>query len=65
MQYLPQILVRMRKGGVSNATLWNRLRANNEDYLSWKMNGLNPPILLRIRKPLSKLSQFIKRPKDQ
>ena len=64
VEYIPEIIVKMRQGGQSNSSIWNRLRANNEDYLSWKMNGLNPPILLRIRKPLSKLSQFIKRPKD-
>jgi hypothetical protein len=53
----------MRIGGISNYSIWNRLRANNEDYISWKMNGFNPPMFIRLRKPLSKLGQFFKRPK--
>jgi glycosyltransferase len=64
VQYLPEILVRMRNGGVSNASIWNRLRGNNEDYIAWKMNGFYPPLFIRIRKPLSKLSQFFKRPNN-
>ena len=64
VQYLPEILVRMRKGGVSNASIWNRLRGNNEDYIAWKMNGFYPPLFIRISKPLSKLSQFFKRPNN-
>ena len=60
--YIPEILVHMRLGGVSNSTILNRLRGNNEDYLSWKLNGLKPPLFLRLRKPISKLLQFIKRP---
>ena len=63
ISYLPKIMVKMRIGGISNYSIWNRLRGNNEDYISWKMNGLNPPMFIRLRKPLSKLSQFFKRPK--
>ena len=62
VNYLPKILVKMRIGGISNYSIWNRLRGNNEDYLSWKMNGINPPLFIRFKKPLSKLSQFFKRP---
>lgn len=49
----------MRVGGVSNASLKNRLAANKEDYLAWKINGLIPPFGLRIIKPLRKIFQFI------
>jgi len=62
VSYLPKIMVKMRIGGISNYSIWNRFRGNNEDYLSWKMNGFNPPMFIRIKKPLSKLSQFFKRP---
>ena len=62
--YLPKILVKMRIGGISNYSIWSRLRGNNEDYIAWKMNGLTPPFFIRIRKPLSKLIQFFKRPKN-
>lgn len=57
--YLPQFLSLMRVGGASNASLKNRLTANKEDYLAWKINGLNPPFGLRIIKPLRKIFQFI------
>jgi glycosyltransferase involved in cell wall biosynthesis len=62
--YMPEIMVKMRTGGESNATIWNRLRGNNQDMKAWELNGLKSPKFLRLRKPLSKLSQFIKRPKD-
>src|SRR5579859_3321347 len=41
-RYIPRVIVKMRAGGVSNATLWNRLKANKEDRLAWKLNGLQP-----------------------
>lgn len=59
--YLPQIITRMRMGGVSNASVKNRRRANQEDRLAWTLNGLNPGTFTFIRKPLSKVSQFIKK----
>tara|TARA_B000000532_G_scaffold226690_1_gene205157 strand:+ start:1836 stop:2606 length:771 start_codon:yes stop_codon:yes gene_type:complete len=64
VSYLPKILVKMRIGGISNYSIWNRLRGNNEDYISWKMNGLRPPMFIRFKKPLSKLPQFFKRPNE-
>ncbi|NEM98881.1 glycosyltransferase family 2 protein [Pontibacter burrus] len=57
--YLPEVLVRMRVGGKSNVTLKNRIRANQEDYRAWRINGLNPPFYTRFLKPLRKLVQFI------
>ena len=61
--YIPQILVKMREGGQSNASVLNRLRANREDSLAWKINQLYPPLLIRIKKPLIKLKQFFRKPK--
>ena len=61
-QYIPQILVKMRVGGQSNASLKNRFAANREDYRAWKENGYRPPFGLRITKPLSKIPQFFRRP---
>lgn len=60
--YLPETIIKMRVGGQSNVTLKNRLAANKEDRLAWKMNGLTPG-LATVRKPLSKLTQFIKKGK--
>jgi hypothetical protein len=60
LAYLPEILVRMRLGGQSNVSLANRLEANREDRKAWEMNGLKPGRLTLIRKPLSKVFQFLK-----
>src|SRR5580698_2816585 len=57
--YIPMVIVKMRAGGVSNASLWNRLRANQEDRLAWKLNGLRPYFFTLYLKPLRKISQFI------
>ncbi|MGL5889974.1 MAG: glycosyltransferase, partial [Bacteroidia bacterium] len=56
--YLPEVLVLMRTGGVSNASLRNRIRANREDRKAWQINGVKPALFTLIRKPLSKLKQF-------
>jgi len=59
--YLPKVIVKMRAGGMSNASLKNRLRANREDRMAWKMNGLNPWIFTTWLKPLRKITQFFLR----
>ena len=56
--YLNKILVKMRVGGMSNRNLFNRLRANNQDSLSWTINNLKKPFFLRVKKPLKKIKQF-------
>jgi glycosyltransferase involved in cell wall biosynthesis len=57
--YLPKVIVKMRAGGMSNASLSNRLRANQEDRLAWKLNGLKPYFFTLYLKPLRKIHQFI------
>jgi glycosyltransferase involved in cell wall biosynthesis len=56
--YIPKILVFMPVGGVSNASLKNRWKANREDRQAWKINNLKPKFYTAIWKPLSKLKQF-------
>jgi glycosyltransferase involved in cell wall biosynthesis len=58
VSYLNRVTVRMRVGGVSNASLSNRIKANREDKKAWKINGLTPKPFTLILKPLSKISQF-------
>ena len=58
-QYLPKVMIHMRAGGVSNVSLKNRLRANREDRKAWKINGLKPKWFTLLRKPLSKLIQYL------
>jgi glycosyltransferase len=57
-QHLPKVMIHMRAGGVSNVSFKNRLRANREDRLAWKINGLKPKWFTLLRKPLSKLKQY-------
>ena len=57
--YIPQVLVRMRAGGQSNRNLWQILKANIECYQAWKRNNLNISPLIMLRKPLSKLVQYL------
>lgn len=59
--YLPRVIVNMRVGGMSNASLSNRLRANKEDRKAWEMNGLTPRSFTLLFKPLRKLIQYVKR----
>jgi len=57
--YLPEIIVMMRAGGVSNSSIGNRIRANKEDLEAWRVNELKPRFYTLWLKPLRKLSQFI------
>lgn len=59
--YLPRVIVKMRVGGVSNANLKNRIKANQEDRKAWKVNGLKPTAFTLFFKPLSKLLQFVRK----
>ena len=56
--YLDRVLVNMRTGGVSNATLGNRLRANREDRRAWDLNDARAPLALGFLKPFRKLNQW-------
>lgn len=62
--YIPAVLVKMRTGGVSNASLGNRLRANRMDRLAWRINGLHPRPWTMYLKPITKLSQLFRRRTD-
>ncbi|MCL4856489.1 MAG: glycosyltransferase [Flavobacteriales bacterium] len=61
ISYLPRVIVKMRVGGVSNASLKNRIKANQEDRKAWEVNGLKPHAFTLIFKPLSKLMQFVRK----
>lgn len=57
-QYIPEVLVKMRVGGASNASLKNRIKANKEDAMAWKLNDLKPYFFTMWLKPLRKVLQF-------
>lgn len=58
--YLPEEVVHMRTGGVSNQTIKNRVLANKNDRIAWKANGIVPYFFTLYLKPLRKIFQFIK-----
>jgi glycosyltransferase len=57
--YLQEVLVKMRTGGVSNGSWTGRLKANFEDRMAWKMNNLRPYFFTLYLKPFRKLFQFV------
>jgi glycosyltransferase involved in cell wall biosynthesis len=59
--YIPEVLVHMRTGGVSNATLVNRLVANRMDAKAWEVNGLKPYPWTLWAKPVRKIGQWFRR----
>jgi glycosyltransferase involved in cell wall biosynthesis len=61
LAYLPETTIVMREGGVSNANLGNRVRANQEDRKAWELNGLKPYFFTLTLKPLRKIVQLIER----
>ncbi|MEA2116725.1 MAG: glycosyltransferase family 2 protein [Thermodesulfobacteriota bacterium] len=56
--YLPEVLVKMRTGGVSNASIKNRLAANRMDRKAWQVNGLRPYPWTLWMKPARKVGQW-------
>jgi len=56
--YIPEVIVKMRAGGVSNASLRNRLKANRMDRRAWEVNGLKPYPWTICMKPLRKIGQY-------
>lgn len=59
IRYLPRVTVKMRTGGISNASLKHRIHANKEDRLAWKINNLKPYFFTLYLKPIRKIFQFI------
>jgi glycosyltransferase involved in cell wall biosynthesis len=60
--YVPQVLVHMRTGGASNASISARIKANRMDRKAWQVNGLRPYPWTAIAKPLRKVGQWWRRP---
>jgi glycosyltransferase len=64
--YLPEVLIHMRVGGVSNRGIKNILLKSREDLLAWKLNGLSSSIYTIPLKNLSKIPQFfVKKGQEQ
>lgn len=56
--YLPEIIVKMRVGGVSNRGLLNLFKKSLEDFRAWRVNGIKMGILIVFKKPFRKISQL-------
>ena len=61
--YIPEVLVKMRLGGKSNASLKNRIAANRMDRRAWQVNALKPRPWTLWMKPIRKIPQWLVRPK--
>ncbi|MFT3703627.1 MAG: glycosyltransferase family 2 protein [Agriterribacter sp.] len=56
--YINKIIIKMRMGGISTHSLKNRLTANRQDRIAWKINQLTPFPFTLYLKPIRKLGQF-------
>jgi glycosyltransferase involved in cell wall biosynthesis len=57
--YLPEVMVKMRVGGVSNKSWRNRIIQNAENRQAWRINNIKPKWYTLILKPLIKIRQYI------
>ena len=58
LAYVPEVMVAMFYGGVSNAGLRNYLVSFREGYLSLRRNGVRYPFLITVKRTLLVLRQF-------
>lgn len=63
-EYIPNVLVKMRNGGVSNQSIINRILANKMDRKAWQVNNLTPYPWTLTLKPLRKIGQWLSKPKS-
>lgn len=59
--YIPEVLVKMRTGGMSNKNLWHIAKANIQCFQAWQKNGLKVAPFIMLKKTSSKLVQYLKR----
>ncbi|MFW2439802.1 MAG: glycosyltransferase family 2 protein [Arenicellales bacterium] len=62
-QYLPGVMVKMRMGGVTNNRISNVIKGNIEAYRACKKNGLQVTPVFMLRKVMSRLPQFFRKPR--
>ena len=64
-RYLPGVMVKMRMGGVTNNRISNVIKGNLEAYAACRKNGLVVTPFFMVRKVLSRLPQFFRKPPYQ
>jgi glycosyltransferase len=57
--YIPDVLIKMRVGGVSNKSLRNMVLKSCEDYKAWRVNHLNSSFYTIPLKNILKIPQFL------
>jgi len=57
-RYIPELMVKMRMGGISNGNISRRLRANRRDYLAMRKNNIPFALVVSVLKPLRKINQY-------
>ena len=65
LAYLPETIVKMRMGGISNTSFFVKLKANLEDKKAWKLNGVKPGLFTTLMKPLKKVGQYFRSAHDK
>jgi len=58
LRYIPETLVEMRVGGVSNSGLTNILQKSAEDLRAMQKNRIGVPLLVVAKKNFRKMGQF-------
>ncbi len=58
LDYLPEVVVNMRIGGVSNKDIQARKNAFSMDVKAWEVNGLGKNFLAVVLKKLRKIPQY-------
>lgn len=59
--YIPEVIVKMRMGGLSNRNFRNLFIKSYEDYKAWKVNNLKGNFSIILLKNLIKMPQFFRR----
>lgn len=63
-RYLPGVMVKMRMGGVTNNRISNVIKGNFEAYKACRKNGLSVTPFFMLKKVLSRLPQFYRKPRN-
>jgi len=56
--YMPETMIKMRTGGISNRGVRNILRKMAEDHRAWVINGFRPSMATVLKKNCCKISQL-------
>ena len=62
--YIPELLVRMRIGGMTNRGIGNIIRKSREDYRALRLHDVRGRLCALAMKNISKLPQFFRRPPE-